>query len=97
MARSKRPKIKTRPRTGGSRSWLLNALRQESYAHQRTTYSMTLSHGLLFDLARAAAYCQSRSVTWRGIRFPVRYSWWLTVLDPETKKPLISVPGGIIL
>lgn len=86
-----------KPSRLSTRTALLEALRKESRAMQgRRQYKLT-DDGDLVDLARTAAYSNRRYVRWRGIWFPLSHSWTLLVLDPETGKPLIRVPGGALL
>lgn len=79
-----------------SQQKLLAELRRQSKKMEGKRYSFK-DEGILIDLAYAAAYRRGRHVTWRGIRFPLRHSLILTVLDPETGLPLIGVPGGFLL
>ena len=92
-ARCRTPAKLRRPPT---RKELLAMLRSESIRRENSAYQIN-DGGLLIDLAYAAANSTKRSITWRGIRFPLRVGIWLTVLDPETLKPLVSTQGGVVL
>lgn len=78
------------------RDQLLSELRRQSVALTGKRYSMK-DDGILIDLAYAASYAKRGHVFFRGVRFPLHRGWFVTVMDPETFKPLISVPGGILL
>ena len=78
-----------------SRQQLLDTLRAECKRREGTKYSLS-ENTLLIELAKDAARSSKRSITWYGIRFPLRNGIWITVLDPETGKPLISAPGGLL-
>lgn len=74
---------------------LLNQLRAESRARAGTRYSLHEDTPLV-ELAYFASHARGRSVHWRGIKFPIRYSLYRDVLDPETFEPLISALGGVL-
>ncbi len=90
-----RAEKKPRPARAPSRKRWLDLLRAESQRRAWTGYSLSEKTPLI-DLARAAAYSTKRSITWNGIRFPLRHGLWLVVLDPETGTPLISTSGGMV-
>lgn len=48
----------------------------------------------LFDLAMAAKERRGRSMTFEGIRFPLKHGWHVYVCDPETGETLAAA-GGI--
>jgi hypothetical protein len=83
-----------------TRGQLLAYLRAESARlsaeYARTGDRPVLTSGLLYDLARTAAHCTRKSITYRGIRFPLLCGWALQVLDPETRRPLVSTGGGFV-
>ena len=78
------------------RQALLGELRKESEALSGKRYSIH-DNSLIAELARAAAYSRKKKVNWRGISFPLANGWLLTVLDPDTGRPLVSTPGGALL
>ena len=103
-----KPSIKSKARSGHkrhakkfkalhklSRAELLDCLRLESRQRAGTAYSFEENTPLV-ELAYFAFCARKRSVSWRGIRFPLRHSLWIVVLDPESFEPLISAPGGIL-
>lgn len=92
--RTRRPTAK--PPKKSERALLLEQLRRESRIRSGRTWRTIDKQSLLFSLANAAMYSSKRHITWRNIRFPLRHSWWLQVLDPETGEILVQTSGGVL-
>ena len=78
----------------GYRRQLLMRLRRQSETIGCGLFRAELAPDL-YELAQhASADHGRRFVSFRGIRFPLKFGIWKYIIDPETGETLVSVSGG---